>query len=282
MTLVRIVVSKPRYLIGALLLLLFVVLAVFGHVIYPNGTPINPGDIYAPPSLADPLGTDFAGRNVLAMVVLGTRSVLEVAALAGLFTITIGVVVGVATGYIGGVLDTVFMRITDFFLALPSYPVFIILAVLLRVDGAIPFALLLSILPWAGLARAVRSQILATKKQDYIEAAHSLEIGRWRVAVGELLPSLMPYIVMHLILAVTGAVYAEVGLYFLGVVPIKNDNWGVMLNWAFNVSGAIYSPSSVFFLIAPLLAITLLQMGAVFFNKALEEYFNPNLRRSAA
>jgi peptide/nickel transport system permease protein len=274
----KIVRSKPRYLFGTALILLFGVLAIFGHAMYPHGTPINGNLLWAGPSLQHPFGTDFAGRDVLAQVVLGTRSVLVVALLAGVITLSVGTAIGLAAGYWGGLLDTVFMRFTDFFLSLPPYPLLIILATIVKVNGALEFAALISLTTWAGLGRAIRSQILAVKNQDYVEAARSLELPRWRVAIQEVLPSLMPYIVMHLILAVSTAVYLEVGLYFLGVVPVNSSNWGVMLNWAFNVDGAIYSPQSALFLAAPLLAIILFQMGAVFFNQALEEYFNPNLR----
>jgi peptide/nickel transport system permease protein len=277
-TLWRIVRSNPRYLIGAGLLLLFVVLALFGSAFYPHGTPINPANIWAGPSWQHPFGTDFAGRDVLAQVILGTQSVLLVAVLAAIITLFVGTAIGLLAGYFGGLLDTIFMRFSDFILSLPSYPLLIILASILKVNGALPLAALISLTAWAGLGRAIRSQILAVKNQDYVEAARCLELPRWRIAVQEILPSLMPYIVMHLIQATTQAVYAEVAIYFLGVVPVNSDNWGVMLNWAFNVDGAIYSPQSALFLVCPLLAITLFQMGAVFFNQALEEYCNPNLR----
>ncbi|GMA61922.1 ABC transporter permease [Alicyclobacillus fastidiosus] len=281
MTLIRVVCSKVRYVSGAILLLIFAVLSIFGTLLYPHGTPMDPTNLYAPASWSHPFGTDFAGRDILGMVVLGTRPVIVVAVLAGIITLFVGTLVGLLSAYVGGILDTVLMRLTDFILALPSYPIMIVLAAVLHVSGALPMAALLSVTAWAGLGRAIRSQVLSTKKQEYIEAARSLEIGHWRIAIGEMLPSLMPYIMMHLIMAVTAAVYGEVGLYFLGAVPVNSANWGVMLNWAFNVSGAIYTPQSALFLVAPLLAITLLQTGAVLFNQALEEYFNPNLRTSA-
>lgn len=277
----RIIRSNFRYQIGTGLLLLFAFLAIFGGVLYPHGTPIDAQKIYASASLAHPFGTDFAGRDVLGEVVLGTEPVLIVAVLAGIITMSVGTLVGLVSGYIGGLTDVIFMRITDFILALPSYPLLIILADILHVSGDVPLAALLSLTAWAGLGRAIRSQILSVKNQEYIEAARSLELPRWRIAVQEILPALMPYIVMHLIIAITQAIYGEVGLYFLGVVPVNSANWGVMLNWAFNVSGAIYSPQSLLFLVAPLLAITLFQMGAVFFNQALEEFYNPDLRQAS-
>jgi len=276
--LAQIILSKTRYTVGALLILLFVFLAIFGQGLYPHGTPMDPTRLYASPSWQHPLGTDFAGRDVLAEVVLGTRNVLTIAAFAGVFTLGVGIIVGLASGYLGGVVDTVLMRVVDFVLSLPSYPLLIILATLVHVQGPLEFGALLSLTAWASLGRAIRAQVLSLKRSEYVEAARSLEYSHLRIAFSEVLPALMPYIVMHLITAVIAAVYGEVGLYLLGVVPVNSNNWGVMLNWAFNVSGAIYSPQSVLFLISPVAAIVLLQMGGVLLNQALEEFFNPNLR----
>jgi peptide/nickel transport system permease protein len=276
--LVRVILSKTRYTVGALILLLFVFLAVFGPSLYPHGAPIDPTKLYAPPSWQHPLGTDFAGRDVLTEVVLGTRNVLSIAVMAGIITLGVGLIVGLAAGYLGGMVDMVLMRVIDFILSLPSYPLLIILATLLHVQGPIELGALLSLTAWAGLGRAIRAQVLSLKKAEYVEAARSLEYSSLRIAVSEVLPALMPYIVMHLITAIIQAVYGEVGLYLLGVVPVNSSNWGVMLNWAYTVSGAIYSPQSVLFLLAPLAAIVLVQMGGVLLNQALEEFFNPNLR----
>ena len=276
--LVRVILSKTRYTVGALILLLFVFLAVFGPSLYPHGAPIDPTKLYAPPSWQHPLGTDFAGRDVLTEVVLGTRNVLSIAVMAGIITLGVGLIVGLAAGYLGGMVDMVLMRVIDFVLSLPGYPLLIILATILHVQGPLELGALLSLTTWAGLARAIRAQVLALKKAEYIEAARSLEFSRLRVAFSEVLPALMPYIVMHLLTAIIAAVYGEVGLYLLGVVPVNSNNWGVMLNWAYTVSGAIYSPQSVLFLLAPIAAIVLLQVGGVLFHQALEDFFNPNLR----
>ncbi len=183
-------------------------------------------------------------------------------------------------GYLGGIVDLVLMRVTDFILTVPSFPLLIIIASLVSISGPVPMALLLTLNSWGGMARAIRSQVLSLKNQDYIEAARSLELGSAHVAFREILPLMMPYILMHLILAVTSAVYGEVGLFFLGIVPIQSTNWGVMLNFAYSEAGAIYTRSSVFYLMAPLAAIILLQLGAVNFNNALDEVFNPQLRGS--
>ena len=280
--LIQIILSKTRYTVGALLVLLFVFLAIFGPSLYPSGTPMDPTQLYAPPTWAHPLGTDFAGRDVLGEVVLGTGNVLAIAAVAGILTLGVGLIVGLASGYLGGMVDMVLMRVVDFVLSLPSYPLLIILATLLHVQGPIELGALLALTAWAGLGRAIRAQILSLKKAEYVEAARSLEYSNVRIAFSEVLPALMPYVVMHLITAIVQAIYGEVGLYLLGVVPVNSSNWGVMLNWAFNVSGAIYSPQSVLFLIAPVAAVVLVQVSGVLVNQALEEFFNPNLRSELA
>lgn len=271
---------RPSYMVGALILVFFALMAVVGPLLYPHGIPSNPNQLYAPPSWQHPLGTDYAGRGVLAQIVVGSRYVLEVAALAALFTMVVGVLLGLLAGYLGGIVDIVLMRVTDFILTVPSFPLLIIIASLVSISGPVPMALLLTLNSWGGMARAIRSQVLSLKNQDYIEAARSLELGSAHVAFREILPLMMPYILMHLILAVTSAVYGEVGLFFLGIVPIQSTNWGVMLNFAYSEAGAIYTRSSVFYLMAPLVAIILLQLGAVNFSNALDEVFNPQLRGS--
>lgn len=268
--------SRISYLAAAALLMMFALMAVFGPMLYPHGIPQG-SQFYAPPSWRYPLGTDYAGASVLAEIIVGSRYVLFVAALAACFTMAIGVIVGLASGYVGGLTDTVLMRVTDFILTIPTYPLLIVIAAVVKISGPIPMAILLSINGWGGMARAVRSMVLSLKRRDFVEAARSLELGNGHIVGRQILPLIMPYIIMHLILAVTSSIYGEVGLFFLGLVPIQGTNWGVMLNFAFSASGAIYVPSSVFYLMAPVGAIVLVQIGSVTFTKALDEVFNPQI-----
>lgn len=278
----KIIRKKPSYLASVVVLALFAFMSIFGPLFYPHGVPGDPTNLYAPPSWKWPLGTDYAGNSIFAQIVLGARFVLAVAVLAALFTMFIGVALGVMSGFFGGVVDSIIMRVTDFVLTLPSYPLLIIVAATVPISGPIPMALLLSLNSWGGLARAIRSQVLSLKKQDYIEAARVLRLGGGHIAFRHILPLMMPYIIMHLILAVTGAVYGETGLFFLGIVPIETTNWGVMLNYAYSQAGAIYSTSSIFYLAAPLGAILLLQTSSVTFSDALNDFFNPQLQSGYA
>lgn len=268
----------PQNMIGLGIVVLYGFMAIVGPTLYPAVLATNANAIYLPPSWAYPLGTDYAGRSVLALVVIGTRSVLEVASVAAVITVVVGVTVGLWSGFLGGWVDQILMRITDLFLTVPSLPLLILIASIVVLTNPLLIAVLLSITAWGGLARAVRSQVLSYREREYIEAARSLRLGTTHIVFREITPNLMPYIVMHLLLAVTGAIYAEVGLFYLGVFPFKANNWGVMLNLAYNQGGAIYSSQSMFYLISPMAAILFLQLGIVLLLRFVEEVFNPRLR----
>jgi len=274
----RVLRRHPQNLVGLGILLLYLFMAVIGPMLYPAILAPNPSRIYMPPSWTDPLGTDYAGRSVLALVVIGTRPILEVAVMAALFVVVLGGLVGLLAGFLGGVLDMVLMRVTDVFLTVPSLPLLILIASIAVLTNPLLIAALLSVTAWGGLARAIRSQVLSYREREYIEAARSLNLGTYHIVVREITPNLMPYIIMNLMLSVTGAIYAEVGLFYLGVLPFKSNNWGVMLNLAYTQGGAMYSSRSILYLISPMAAILILQLGIVMILRFLEEVFNPRLR----
>ncbi len=276
----KLFVRHPQNVIGVTMLAGYLFMAVVGPSLYPAILPTNANAIYLPPSWVHPLGTDYAGRDVLALIVIGTRAVLEVASTAAVITVVVGVVIGLWSGFLGGRVDMILMRITDMFLTVPGLPLLILIASIVSMTNPLLIAVLLSITAWGGLARAVRSQVLSYREREYVEAARSLRLGTRHILFQEITPNLMPYIVMHLLLAVTGAIYAEVGLFYLGVFPYKSNNWGVMLNLAYNQGGAIYSSQSMFYLIAPMAAILLLQLAIVLVLRFVEEVFNPRLRVS--
>ncbi len=276
----RIFTKRKMRLVGLFLLLMFTGMALFGPLIYPQAPAVHPNELYLPPSWNHLLGTDYAGRNILPQIVLGARNVLYVAVMAAVFTVVLGTLVGLAAGYLGPVVDAVLMRITDMFLTIPSIALILILAVTIGMSNYFVMAGILSFASWGGMARAIRSMVLSVRERSFVEVSQGLGMSRWYVIVKEILPNLLPYIVVHLMLALTGAVYGEVGLFFLGVVPFKADNWGVMLNFATGGSGAMYSTQSLMFLASPILAIVLLQTGIVLCTDAVNELVDPRLRNS--
>jgi peptide/nickel transport system permease protein len=271
---------KPSRLVGALIVVVFLILGVIGPWLYPSPLPHDSAAVFAPISLAHPLSTDFEGVDVLALVVTGTRNVLIVALIAAGVTVVLGTGVGLLAGYRRGTSDSVLMRLTDFVLTVPGFPLLLVLTTVWRFSAPLPMGLVLGLIGWGALARAVRSQTLSLRERGFIEAARGLGLPTRHIVLRELLPNVAPYVVMNLLLAITGFVYAQVGLFFLGVLPLNTNNWGVMLNFAVFQSGAMLTGASAAlpYLLAPLGAVLALTLGIVLVVDALDEIFNPRLR----
>jgi peptide/nickel transport system permease protein len=200
-----------------------------------------------------------------------------VGVVSAIITIVVGVVVGLVSGYVGGFADSVIMRVTDVFLTIPGLPLIIIIAAIVHTTNPFVLALILSVTAWPGLARAIRSQALSLRSSDFIEAAKVQGLGLGNVVGRQLLPNVGPYVAIHFLLGITGAIYAQVGLFLLGIAPISGTNWGIMINLAMS-QGALYTPGSALYLFSPMVAIVVLQVAFVFFSRALDSVFNPRLR----
>lgn len=276
----NVLLHRPTGLIGCVILLFFAVLAVIGPMMYPEHLATDPFHAFAAPSWQHPLGTDFDGSDTLALIVTGARYVLLSAFLAGLFTAVFGTVSGLVSGYYLGIVDSMLMRIADFVLTIPAFPLLVVLSTIWKFGDPLSMGLVLGAIGWGALARAIRAQVLSLRERTFIEAARGLGFSSYHIIVKEILPNLGSYIAMKFLLAVTGAMYASVGLFFLGVLPFKVNNWGVMLNFAFTQSGAMYSSSALAYLLSPLCAILLVTLGVVLVLDAVDEMLNPRLRRA--
>lgn len=275
----RVMKRKPSRLAGALILLGFAVMAVFGPMFYPGHLPRDlRAGTYAPPSAAHWFGTDGQGRDVVALVITGSRYVLLSAVVTAVITVVLGTALGLYSGFKRGRWDSVLMRLTDMKLTIPGLPLLLVLSTVWKFGSAVEVGLVLGLLGWGGVARAVRAQTLSLRERGFIEAARGLGLSTPHIVGKELLPSMAPYIAMNMLIAVTGAVYAQVGLFFLGVLPYEADNWGVMLNLAVFGGGAMTVASALPYMLAPLMAILLLTLGIVLVVDAMDEIFNPRLR----
>lgn len=269
---------SPSRVIGVVIIAVFVLTAIAGPWFYPEHLPVNANAIYAPPSWAHPLGTDFEGTDVLALVIVGARYVLLSATVAGLIAVGVGTMIGLAAGYLRRVVDSVLSRLTDFVLTVPTLPLLVILAAVLRFTSPWLIGVILGVTGWAGLARAVRSQALSLRERPFVEASRGLGLSTAHVLARDMLPNIAPYVAMNMLVSIVGAIYAETGLFFLGVLPATVSNWGVMLNLAVFSAGAVGSAQAATYLLAPLVAILLLTLGIVLVLDAVDEFFNPRLR----
>ena len=273
----RLLAKRPSGLIGFIGIVFFLLLAFVVPVFVPNQEQGDITQIYSTPSLQHFLGTDNAGRDVLNQIVQGGKEIISVAIITAFLTTLIATTLGAVSGLVGGKLDSILVGFADIVLTVPSLIVLIVISALARPTNFIALALILSSLNWAGLMRQVRAQVLTLKERDYVEAARSLDLGLFHIIFREILPNMRSYIVIHFVLAMTGAIYAQVALIILGLVPFGGKNWALMLYFA-NTQGAFYFKDAFWFVFSPILAIVFLQLSLVLFVNALEDIFNPRLR----
>ncbi|MGA8116036.1 MAG: ABC transporter permease [Actinocatenispora sp.] len=264
--------------IGFILVALIVLVSLIGPLFTPDSLPTDTNSIYLAPGAGHLLGTDASGRDILVEVINGGRTVIVVGFSAALFSTLIAIVFGSLAAYLGGVVDSLIVAATDIVLTVPQIALLAVLSSLYHLDNSMLLAGLIGILSWPTLLRAVRAQVLSLKEREYVEAAQLLDLGTTRILSVEILPNMASFIVMNFMIGMTNAIYALVGLYFLGLAPLAGDNWGIMLNEAWT-RGAIFDTDSVFYILSPVIAISLLQLGLVMMTRSLEELLNPRLRQ---
>ena len=262
--------------LGFLMFIGFVLLTTVGPRLVTEELGADLTAIYETPSREHPLGTDSQGKDIWAQIVHGGADILQMALLTGVISTLIGITLGSLSAIIGGRLDSFLTTLADVWLTIPHFPLLAVLATLIRLKSVLALALILSVLSWAGLYRAIRAQVFSLKERDYVEAAVALDLGLWHIIFSEVLPNMTSYIAISFTFAMTAAIYAQVGLVFLGLVPLTR-NWGVMINLAWT-QGAIFFRDSVYFIMAPVTAIALFQLSIVWMSRSLEEVFNPRLR----
>lgn len=222
------------------------------------------------------LGTDYIGRDIFTQVVHGSRDVLTIGFLAATFAILIGVTIGALSGFIGGWVDSVLMLITNLFLTIPSFPIMLILSVFIPIKSPIVMSGILALFGWAGLARAVRSQVLEIKERGFIVICKVMGLNNFYITFREVLPNMVSYIAINFITIMQSSIVASVGIMMLGFTSYTPTNWGVMLNSA--IRQGLTNPDAIYYLLSPILCLTLFQLGCIFFASGIDEALNPRLR----
>ncbi|NLO83092.1 MAG: ABC transporter permease [Clostridiales bacterium] len=274
----NVIVRNKRACFGFIILVIFLLIAIIGTSIIPLPKETNYAERLQPPSLSHPLGTDYAGRDTLAQFVHGSKDVIILSFLTAIFTMVLAFIVGGISGAAGGKTDAILMFITNVILTVPSFPIMMVLSMLIKVTNPVTFALILSMWSWGGLARAIRSQILSFKRRDYIEASRILGLSLGHIVFKDMLPNMASYIAYHFIMIMKSAVTASVGLMVLGLAPFSSTHWGMMLNLAMGSTAALYGSSAIYYFLTPVIGIMLFQIGCLFFASGMDEAFNPRLR----
>ena len=282
--------QSRRGQVGLILLLIFAVMAIFGHVLAPqNPNAASSFSTIAAQNLESPssahwLGTDESGRDVFAELLYAAPITLAVGVAAALISTLLGTLVGVIAGYFGGVTDRLLMALDDWVLVLPFIPTAIVIASLLGTRASsLPLGretvliVVIGGLGWAGTSRIVRSQVLTLRERDYVARARVLGSPNRTIMLRHILPGVVPLVLANAVLFVSVCVLAETTLSFLGLGDPANFSWGQMLNDAYN-SGAMTEGKWAYFL-PPGICVTLLAMAFSLTGNALEEIVNPSSRR---
>lgn len=270
--------SKTGF-VGFLVFTFIVLVCVIGPLFTPDRAPSDMSRIYAPPTWAHPLGFDSEGRDVMVQVINGGSTVIFVGFMAALISTIIAVIFGSLAAYLGGRVDSVIVTATDIVLTVPTIVLLAVLAAFYRVGSPVALALILGLLGWPWLLRAIRAQVFSLREREFVEAARLLDLGTPRIVVREILPNMASYILINFVIGMTNAIYSMVGLYLLGLAPMQGDNWGIMINFAWT-RGAIFFQDSFFYIMGPVLAIVLLQLSLVTMSRSFEEILNPRLRNN--
>ena len=218
--------------IGLVMLATMVVVTMFGLQIAPYNPSETSPDSLAGPSVAHWLGTDSIGRDVLSRLITGGRTTLLITFIAVTVAVAGGLVLGLFSGYVGGVVDQAIMRVLDVVFA---FPVFLLaIAVVAALGPTVPNLILtIAIVYTPRLARVVRGPVLSVKRWDHVEAARSVGVGEFSIAVRHVLPLVVSPILVETSLTLAQTIFTVTALSFLGLGPPPPDpNWGGMLSEA--------------------------------------------------
>ena len=276
----RIAWDDWRARIGVIVVTLYLLMGTVGVALVAAPRP-NQGEMLvgAFRTLEYPLGTTASGTSILSQIVYATPSMLIMIGSGAVFTVVLGTAVGTLAGYKGGRIDSVLMTITDIMMTIPGLPLTIVLAAALQIKGnPAVIGVLITVNAWAGLGRAIRSQVLTLRDAEYVEASRIMGMKTPTIITGDIIPNLMPYITMNFVQQARAVIFGSVGLYFLGVLPYSSINWGVMMNAAVNRAGATSSPAAFHWLLMPMLTIIILALGLTLLAQGADRIFNPRVR----
>ncbi len=279
MTILKALLQRKLALLGLIVILAFVILALFAPWIAPFpyaeihkdgltdfGSPLPPGPKYW-------LGTDTLGRDLLSRVIYGAQATLIVAIIANTIAVAIGTMVGVSAGYLRGLTGTVLMRFTDLMTAFPALLLAILLAAMFNPSLWI-IVIVIAMVNWVQVARVTYTQTISLSEREFITAERSLGAGAPRILIRHLLPHLIPTITVYATLGIATTSLTEATLSYLGIgVQPPTPSWGNMVN-----------ENQTYFTVAPWLVfipsgcIALLALSFNLIGDALRDILDPTLR----
>ncbi|PAV30915.1 peptide ABC transporter permease [Virgibacillus profundi] len=231
-------ITRDKMALISLIFLVLITAFVYGISLFLNKEEIVRVDLFSihqAPSEEFWLGTDYGGRDVFGQLIIGTRNSLSIGILVTLMTGIIGIVYGLVSGYFGGQVDNMMMRILDFFLILPFLMVVIAFVAIVPTYSVWTFSLIMTAFLWMGIARLIRSKVLQEKELDYAQASKTLGSSNFKIMFLQVLPNVTSLIVVTMTLNLAANIGLESGLSFLGFgFPESTPSLGTLLSYATN------------------------------------------------
>jgi peptide/nickel transport system permease protein len=258
-------INPPSFMFAVAVIALFILIAIFAPVLVggdPFANHFSPqGGLarYELPSIAFPFGTNVYGQDVFQQTLLGTQRTLIIGFISGAVIMIVGTVIGVVSGYFGGVTDAVLMRITDFFYAIPFLP-FTLIFVHFFGTSLTSVCAAIGLVFWRTGARVVRSVVLSLRERQYVKAAKAARAGPFWIMRYHIVPGIVGISLLYGVFGAAWAILTEATLSFIGLSDPTSISWGLMLNQAF-ANGAIRF--AWWWVIPPGVSLALL-LGALF------------------
>lgn len=230
-------------------------------------------DSNEPPSMDHVLGTDSLGRDMLSLVMNGARISIYVGVGAVLVEILIGLGIGMAAGYFGGMIDEVLMRITDVIFSLPQIMMLLLAISMFQARGIDVILLIMGALGWPFLARVVRSEYLSLRETTYVEAARSMGASSWRIIIRHILPNILSVIIVLATMDIPWFILYEATLTYLGFGDPMSSSWGILLQ-----NGYQHMESSPWIMAVPGIALLITSLGFNLFGDGLRDALDIKVR----
>jgi len=269
---------NPKLMIGLGVELIFVVVALFGPLLAPY-SPTYHGTPGLHPSGQHLFGTTYPfGTDVFSQVLYGVRDSYVVGALGALFAGAVGLVVGFAAGYRGGVLDEILQLFTNVMICIPQLVLLIVISAYLTTRGVLFEGIFIGVTGWPWVARAVRAQTFTLRERDFVDLARLSGKRAVSIVVKDIAPNMASYIFLVFVLLFASSMLVAVNFDFLGLGPTNGLSLGDIMN-----QSTLWSALDLhmwWWFIPPGAALTLMVLALYIANVGLDEVFNPKLRQS--
>ena len=270
-----VILRERQSVVGLAILVLFVAVALLAPLIAPDGPRTQVGGPYAAPSGSHWLGLDDGGIDMLTLIMYGARISLLVGFAASLVAMVIGGGVGILSGYFGGKVDVILMRITDYFLVIPDIPLMIVVAAIFG-RSLLNIIIIIGVIYWTSTARLIRAQVKSVRERTYVKRAQALGASDVRLMRRHVLPQIVPLLIANTVLTVATAIFAETYISFLGLGDPSSISWGRLIQNSLT-GGAIFH-HAWWAIVPPGVCVTLLILACTIIGQSIEDTLNPRLK----